>query len=276
MPDYQQSINDQYGQSDLCSIILKALQDAGKDLNSLTKEDLSSFDQFHSGGLAATKELASLAGLHEGMQVLDVGSGIGGPARMLASEYGCDVTGIDLTEEFCLAAEMLTARLGLDDKVRFQCGSALDLPFDDESFDLVWMQNSSMNIPDKERLYSEVRRVLRPEGRLATQDVLSGPVTPLHYPVPWAEYPSLSSMITPQRFKGILSGLGFTEVVWKDVTELGVKVQRERLAAASIEAPAPLGMGLITRTDMSKNLSNMLRNSEEGRTVIVTSVFQRE
>ena len=149
MPNYPRSINDQYGQPDLSSRILKALQDAGKDINSLTREDLSSFDEFHGGGLAATKELASLAGPLEGLQVLDVGSGIGGPARTLASEYGCEVTGIDLTEEFCLAAEMLTARLGLDDKVRFRCGNALDLPFDDATFDLVWMQNSSMNIPEK-------------------------------------------------------------------------------------------------------------------------------
>jgi len=275
MPDYQQSINDQYGKSDLCSVILKALEDAGKDIDALTVEDLSSFDQYHSGGLTATKELASLAGIHGGMQILDVGSGVGGPARILASEYGCDVTGIDLTEEFCLAAEMLTARLGLEDKVRFQCGSALDLPFEDESFDLVWMQNASMNIPDKEKLYSEVHRVLRPNGRLATQDVLSGPLAPLHYPVPWAEEPSLSSMITPQELQEILNGLGFKQVVWNDVTALGLKVQRERLAAAAAAEPAPLSQGVITNTDMSKNMANMLRNSEEGRAVVITSVYDR-
>ncbi len=276
MPDYKQSINDQYGQSDLSSVILKALRDAGKDVDALTVEDLSSFDQFHSGGLAATKELASFAGIHEGMQVLDVGSGVGGPARTLASEYGCDVTGIDLTEEYCLAAEMLTARVGLDDKVRFHCGSALEMPFDDESFDLVWMQNASMNIPDKEKLYSEVRRVLRPNGRLATQDVLSGTVTPLHYPVPWADEALLSSVITPQQLQEILSGLGFKQVVWNDVTALGLKVQRERLAAASTAEPTPLSQGAIVKTDMSKTLANMVRNSEEGRTVVITSVFQRE
>ncbi len=275
MPDYEQSINDQYGQSDLSSVILKALRDAGKDVDSLTTEDLSSFDQYHSGGLAATKELASLAGIHQEMKILDVESGVGGPARTLASEYGCDVTGIDLTEEFCLAAEMLTARVGLDDKVRFHCGSALEMPFDDESFDLVWMQNASMNIPDKEKLYSEVRRVLRPNGRLATQDVLSGTVTPLHYPVPWAEEPSLSSMVTPQQLQEILSGLGFKQVVWNDVTELGLKVQRERLAAASTAEPTPLSQGLIHKTDMGKTMANMVRNSEEGRTIVITSVFQR-
>lgn len=276
MPDYKQSINDQYGQPDLSSRILKVLEDAGKDINALTRDDLSSFDQFHSGGLAATRDLASLAGLNEGMKVLDIGSGIGGPARTLASEYGCDVTGIDITEEYCLAAEMLTARLGLDSKVRFQCGSALELPFEDGAFDLVWMQNSSMNIPDKEVLYNEVRRVLRPNGRLATQDVLSGRVTPLHYPVPWAEHPSLSNMVSVPDFQGLLSRLGFKEVVWKDVTALGVKVQRERLAAASTAAPDPLGQWIVVKTDLSKSMTNMLRNAEEDRTVIVTSVFDRE
>ena len=251
-----------------------ALQDAGKNIDFLTTDDLSSFDQNHSGGLGATRELATLAGLGEGMQVLDVGSGVGGPARTLATEYGCDVTGIDLTKEYCLAAEMLTTRLGLGAKVRFQCGSALELPFGDEAFDVVWMQNSSMNIPDKEKLYSQVRRVLRPNGRLATQDVFSG-VEPLHYPVPWATDSSLSSMIAAKEFQTLLRRLGFRELAWKDVTDLGTKIQRERLAAASTESPMPLGLGLVMSQDLRETMANNIRNSAEGRTLTVTSVFER-
>ena len=114
---------------------------------------------------------------------------------------------------------MLTTRLGLGAKVRFQCSSALDLPFGDEAFDVVWMQNSSMNIPDKEKLYSQVHRVLRPNGRLATQDVFSGTVEHLHYPVPWAADSSLSSMIAAEEFQTLLGRLGFRELAWKDVTE---------------------------------------------------------
>ncbi len=274
MPDYQQSIDDHYGQSDLCNKILEALKTAGKDIDALTKEDLHSFDQFHSGGLTGTKELASLAGISEGMKVLDVGSGIGGPARILGGDYGCDVTGIDLTQEFCLAAEMLTARVGLDEKVRFHCGSALDMPFEDGSFDLVWMQNSSMNIPDKEELYSEVRRVLRPGGKLATQDVLSGPVTPLHYPVPWAGDESLSFMISAPDFQELLGSLGFKELAWNDVTALGVKVRAEQQAAASANSPDPLGQGFLMAKDQPTKAANMQLNHAEGRAVVVTSVFR--
>ena len=275
MPSYEQSISDQYGQSDLSSKILTALQDAGKDIDSLTTNDLSSFDQHHSGGLAATRELASLVGLREGIRVLDVGSGVGGPARTLATEYGCDVTGIDLTEEYCLAAEMLTARLGLEARVRFHCGSALDMPFDDGTFDVVWMQNSSMNIPDKENLYSEVRRVLRIGGSLATQDVLSGAVEPLYYPVPWAADSSLSSMIGAEDLRNLLGQLGFIESAWIDGTELAMKSAKERVAAASAESPSPISQVLFVNQDERETMENILRNYEEGRTLIVMSVFER-
>ena len=275
MPSYEQSISDQYGQSDLSSKILTALQDAGKDIDSLTTNDLSSFDQHHSGGLAATRELASLVGLREGIRVLDVGSGVGGPARTLATEYGCDVTGIDLTEEYCHAAEMLTARLGLEARVRFHCGSALDMPFDDGTFDVVWMQNSSMNIPDKENLYSEVRRVLRIGGSLATQDVLSGPVEPLYYPVPWAADSSLSSMIGAEDLRNLLGQLGFIESAWIDGTELAMKSAKERVAAASAESPSPISQVLFVNQDERETMENILRNYEEGRTLIVKSVFER-
>jgi len=161
----------------------------------------------------------------------------------------------------------------MDDKVRFQCGSALDLPFEDDSYDLVWMQNTSMNIPDKEKLYSEVRRVLRPKGKLATQDVLSGPVAPLHYPVPWAGDESLSFMISAPDFQELLGSLGFKELAWNDVTALGVKLRAEQQAAASTKG---FGRGIVISKDQATKAANTQRNYIEGRTLAVTSVFQLE
>ena len=132
-----------------------------------------------------------------------------------------------------------------------------------------------MNIPDKERLYSEVRRVLRLNGRLASQDVLCGPVAPLHYPVMWADDPSVSFMILADEFQQLLGKMGFRPVAWNDVTELAVKVQRERLAAAVAAGPAPLGQGVMVSSGLSTKSANALRNNEEGRTVVITSVFER-
>src|SRR5262247_1326765 len=145
--------NDYRGRDGLEQAILDALVASGKNLDALTVDDLAPADQFHGGGKAATVRLAHLAGLAPGTRVLDVGGGLGGPARTLAVEFGCHVTVIDLTESYVQAATMLTARLGLDHRVTHHIGNALDLPFEPGAFDVVWTQNSGMNIADKERLY---------------------------------------------------------------------------------------------------------------------------
>ena len=151
----------------LAESILAALAAAGKNLDALTIDDLAITDQFHGGGKPATVRLARLFGAAPGQRVLDVGGGLGGPARTLAVEFGCRVTVVDLTESFVRAARVLTARLGLDDRVSHHVGDALDLRFDDGAFDVVWTQNSGMNIADKARLYAGFHRVLRPGGLLA-------------------------------------------------------------------------------------------------------------
>src|SRR5215208_4964097 len=138
-----------WGRAGLGQAILDALAAQGKDLDALTVDDLAPLDQFHGGGKGATQRLARLAELAPGTRVLDVGGGVGGPARTLAARFGCQVTLVDPTESYVLAGQMLTERMGLADRLTHRIGSALDLPFDDGSFDLVWTQNSGMNIADK-------------------------------------------------------------------------------------------------------------------------------
>jgi ubiquinone/menaquinone biosynthesis C-methylase UbiE len=167
-------VETHYTRQDLGGLILAALKQAGKDIEHLTPDDLAPVDEFHGGQRQATIRLADLLGFRGGERVLDIGSGIGGPSRFLASRYGCQVTGIDLTAEFCRVAEMLTRLTGLTDKADYRQGNALDLPFEDMSFDVVWSQNASMNIADRDRLYSEMHRVLKPGGRLALQEVVAG------------------------------------------------------------------------------------------------------
>ena len=168
-----------YDQQGVLDRILAGLVAAGKDLAKLTIDDLAPVDEFHSRRRRATEELAALLAPTASDHVVDVGSGIGGPSRYLAATYGCRVSGVDLTPAFVAAATGLTERVGLTDKVDFRIGSALALQFPDASFDLAWSQNVAMNIQDRPRYYAEMRRVLKPGGRLAIQDVAQGPGGPL-------------------------------------------------------------------------------------------------
>lgn len=219
MSSYRQAINAHYGQDDLTDKILAALSAAGKDINALTRDDLSAFDQMHVGGIIETRNLAQLAGLKPGMSILDIGSGLGGPARTLAAEFGCTVTGLDLTEALCDAAAMLTARVGLSDRVVFQHGDALDMPFEDSSFDVVWTQFTGMNISDKERMYSEVHRVLKASGRFAFYEVMAGSQGEPDYPLFWAAEPSVNFLRSPAEIRILLKTLGFTALAWNDISQ---------------------------------------------------------
>src|SRR5262245_31902870 len=151
-----------YGRPGLADVILDALKAAGKDIDHLTPDDLAPVDEFHTRGRAATVELAQFLELNGSERILDVGCGIGGPSRYLAKTFGCRVVGVDLTPEFCRVATMLAERTGLSDKVQYRQGNALAMPFEDLSFDVVWSQNVVMNIADRNRLYWEIHRVLRP------------------------------------------------------------------------------------------------------------------
>ena len=181
-----QAIEAYWSRAGIGHAILDALAALGKNLDALTVDDLAPLDQFHGGGKPATVRLARLAALQPDKRVLDVGGGFGGPARTLAVEFGCRVTSIDLTPTYVHAAQMLTARFGLADRVTHEVGNALALPLDDASFDVVWTQNSGMNIEDKVALYSGFHRVLRPGGLLVMQEPMAGPVDPPLYPMMWA------------------------------------------------------------------------------------------
>ena len=268
MDQYSEAINRHYGEADVSSRILTALQDAGKDINALTRDDLT-FDQFHTGGRAATGQLAQLAGLRQGMHVLDVGSGVGGPARTLAAEFGCRVTGLDLTEEFCKAADMLTARLGLDKEVAFRHGSALEMPFEDNSFDAVWTQNTLMNIEDKERLFNEVHRVLKPGGLFALQSLMEGPTPGVIFPTMWADDPSLNFLVTPEAFRELLLSSGFLELAWQDITP-----RSPAPAAAPTSEPPPLDFSVIGVSNYPEKSCNSGRNHQEGRVVAIQAVVR--
>jgi SAM-dependent methyltransferase len=273
---FEVTLNKHYGREGMGDAILAALREAGKDPDTIIADDLSPVAEFHIGAQAATLELAQLAGTGEGMRVLDVGSGLGGPARTLAQHYGCQVTGLDLTEEFCRVATMLSGLTGMQDHVSFLHGDALDMPFEDGSFDLVWSQQATMNIEDKAKLYEEANRVLAVGGRLVFQEVLGGPVTPLHFPVPWARESGLSYLPTPEAIRDVLAKAGFREMIWRDVTAQYLGEYR-KLAAKTADptGPPPLGVHLILGPDAGRMRKNVVRNLEEQRIVLVQCVLKK-
>ncbi len=190
----------------------------GKDPEELTAGDLAAVDEFHVGGLEATQELAKQMELRAGLRLLDVGSGLGGPARYFAAEHGCRVTGIDLTEEFVRVADNLTKRTKLDGLVEFRQGSALELPFERDTFDRAYMIHVGMNIADKAGIFREVRRVLKPEGLFTIFDIMrtwngrtgdgrSGDGA-IRYPVPWALSEETSFVATVKEYRDALQGAG--------------------------------------------------------------------
>ena len=273
---FESSLNTHYGRQGLGDIILAALRETGIDTHAVTADALSPVAEFHIGGQAATLELAQLAGLSAGMRVLDIGSGLGGPARTMAQYYGCKVTGLDLTEEFCRVANMLTELCGMQDDVSFLHGNALEMPFDEGTFDLVWTQQAGMNIENKMKLYQEANRVLATGGRLVFQEVLGGPVTPLHLPVPWAREADLSFLLPPEAIRDLLGKAGFRELVWHDVTAQYLGEYRKLAARTADPAGAPpLGVQLILGPDAGRMRKNVVRNLDEQRIVLVQGVLKK-
>lgn len=264
------SVEQHYTRGDLLQAVLAALVAAGHDPDALDAEALAPAEEFHTLGRPATIALAEAAGITSTDRVLDVGSGLGGPARLLARRYGCHVTGVDLTRELCDVAVDLNRRVGLAGQVEIHCADAQQLPFDDAGFDVVWTQHVSMNIADKARLFAEMRRVARAGARLAFFDILAGPHQPIHFPVPWAGDESVSFLATFDETRDLLASNGFVVRTWEDVTPDAIEFYA-RLSQVPAAAPSPLGLQLVI-DDMPGKLGNLRRNAEEDRIRVVRCV----
>src|SRR5919201_5231422 len=253
--------------------IRSALTTIAPEGETLTVAQLAPLDQFHLRGIFATKELAGAAGLEPSSRVLDLGCGIGGPARYLAATFGCAVEGVDLSAEFVDVARYLTARCGLSARVAFRVGAALNLPFEDGAFDAVFLQHVAMNVEDRAGLYAEVRRVLSPGGRFATYDVVTrdGDVV---YPVPWARDASTSFLLTEGATRTALERAGFQTVLWRDDSQTAMDWFRTTLAGPPSSGPR-LNLGVVLGPEFRAMTANLARNIREQRLGVLSAVLTR-
>lgn len=271
------AIEDDYRSTGLGERIIAALEDAGIDTDALTPEILAPADQIHGGGLRVTAEQLAMIEIGPDTRMLDIGCGIGGPARYVATEFGCRVTGIDLTADYIDAARLLTGKMGLTERAEFQRGDATELPFDDAAFDVVLCQNVAMNIEDRAGFYAGVRRVLLPAGVFTFTELCQGPGGAPDYPLPWARDPSYSFLVTPEALGTLLEDAGFRITQWLDTSRNRVAADRKRLDAAAAKAPpaGPLSMHLVRGEDYHERQANSSKAVIDGRLINLTVVTER-
>jgi SAM-dependent methyltransferase len=261
------TIGNQYSTGLSRPNIEQALIAAGKDLDHLEPADLGLLEDFHTMGRIATSGLVDLAEITEVTKVLDAGSGVGGTARYVADQRGCPVTAVDLTDEYCETNRWLNRLVGLDDRISVHRADVTELPFPDETFDVVLSQHVQMNVADKARLYTEARRVLKAQGRIALWDITIGDHGGLDYPLPWADRPERSHLVTPDELRVLLESAGFAVEHWNDLTDQAAALMQTMLA----QPPNPLGLHAFV-TDFNRKAENLTHALADGRLRVIQGV----
>lgn len=255
-----ETVENQYATGLSRRNIERALIAAGKDLDHLAPADLALLEDFHTMGRIATAQLVELAEITDASAVLDAGSGVGGTARYVADRYGCRVTAVDLTDEYCATNDWLNRLVDLDGLIAVRQADVTELPFADRAFDVAISQHVQMNVADKARLYSETRRVLKDGGRLALWDITIGNHDQLDYPLPWADHPDRSHLVTPDELRGAVESAGLRVRHWNDLTETASSLMQALLA----QPPQPLGLHAFV-TDFARKAENLTRALADGR-----------
>ncbi len=268
-------IKGHYHRDALYEAIIEKLQSVDIPLDQVSRSDLSKVDEFHVRGAEVSKELANKIDLKHS-KVLDVGCGIGGPCRMLADEYNCDVTGIDLSDEFIRTARKLTELVRLDDRTTFLQGDATSLPFEDASFDAVWTQHVQMNIANKKQFYSEIARVLKPEGKFIYYDIFKKDDGAIGYPMPWADKEAISHLFTLSEKHQILDEVDLTVTHRKDETAAGISFFENLLDKIDHGKDPVLGLNVLMGSTTRVKLGNLLEALKDGKLELESGICSKK
>ncbi len=267
-------IENQYHTPGLYEDILKRLGEQEIELSNVSRRDIAGVDEFHVRGAEVSHELASRIRL-ENSKVLDVGCGIGGPSRMLADDYNCQVTGIDLSHEYIRTAKGLSELVGLQDKTDYIWSNALDLPFENGSFDVVWTQHVQMNIRHKLKFYSEIERVLSEQGTLIYYDIFKTDSGEVNFPVPWADYASASFLGTTENMDDILERLCFKNLLTSDETDKGTLFLNDLFKNLKKNGPSKLGLNVLMGPSTKEKLMNILLGLKEEQIVLQSGIYKK-
>jgi ubiquinone/menaquinone biosynthesis C-methylase UbiE len=260
----EQTVAQHYTHGSLEAALLDGLRRSGKNADRIDPDDLAPADEFHIGGRQATVEFADQLGLRPGMELLDIGSGIGGPARYFAHHRQCRVTGIDLTDEYVRVAAALSERVGLGDKVKFVQGSALALPFPPASFDGAYMLHVGMNIADKATLFALVKRALRPGGIFGVYDVMRIGPGDLAFPLPWARTAESSFVAAADDYRRLLRDAGFEVQKERERRAFAIEFFKKMQARVAESGLPPLGLHTIRGADFRDMVGNLVANLDNG------------
>lgn len=261
-----QAIADHWGRGDIYALIVSALNKMSKPLDGLTVEDLAPVDHFHARGFPATVELADRLPIKAGEHILDIGCGLGGPARYLAKRFQCRVTGLDITKPFVEAANKLTALLGMQEQVKIELGDGGRLPYADAMFDGAYTQHVTMNIDNRGAFFAQAYRVLKPGSFFALTEHGLGEKGNPHYPVPWSMDGSGAYLVTPSETRAYLERAGFIDIRMEDTGSKYAAAYKAVIEKAQKGVLPPLGTHLLMGETAPQKTRNALRNIEEGRT----------
>jgi len=266
-------IEKHYYRPDLYDDILNRLKEMEVDLKNVKRTDIAGVDEFHVRGAEVSKELAKIVNINNS-KLLDVGCGIGGPCRMLADEYDCQTVGLDLSEEFINTATSLSKLVGLSN-TEFIQGDATNLPFESESFDVVWTQHVQMNISDKPKFYSEIDRVLTDNGAFIYYDIFKKGDDKVDFPMPWANESKISFLEKTSKMESILNNLGLKKEQSTDQTENGIIFFEKLLKKISESGPPKLGLNVLMGASTKDKILNLLNGLKEGKICLQSGVYKK-